>query len=309
MNSLEKNIIATVVYYDILDYPLTSFEIWKYLIEDNKATENENKKYSLGDVIEELEKIQKLKSCLDEYWGFYFLKGRKELVGQRIERNKISERKFKIVERAVQLLRFVPFVRMIAVTGRMAMKNAEKNSDLDFLVVLKHGKIFTGRILVTLLIHILGIRRHGNKIKDRICLNYFIEDEFLDISFRDLFASSEYSFIMPVFGWETYQKFQNKNTWIKDYKNNFQPDKIKNWKLLEDSKFSKNMRKTGEYLFDFKFIEEALKKFQMKRILNDPRTHKAGSYVTANDKELIFLPDPQGPEIFSKFEERLKKVV
>jgi hypothetical protein len=309
MNSLEKNIISTVVYYDILDYPLTSFEIWKYLIENNKAAEDRNEKYDLEDVIEELEKSQKLKFHLDEYRGFYFSKGRKELVEQRTERNKISERKFKIVENATRLLRFVPFVRMVAVTGRMAMKNANKNSDLDFLIVLKQGKIFTGRILVTLLIHLLGIRRYGSKIKDRICLNYFIADEFLDISFKDLFASSEYSFIIPVFGWETFRKFQKKNLWIKDYRKNFQPDKMKNWKLLEDSKFSKNIRKTGEYLFRFGFIEEVLKKFQMNRIMNDPRTHKAGSYVTANDKELIFLPDPQGPEVFFKFEEKIKKVV
>ena len=32
MNSLEKSVLATIAYYDVLDYPLTGFEVFKYLI-------------------------------------------------------------------------------------------------------------------------------------------------------------------------------------------------------------------------------------------------------------------------------------
>ena len=32
LNFLEKSILATIVYYDIFDYPLTGFEVFKYLI-------------------------------------------------------------------------------------------------------------------------------------------------------------------------------------------------------------------------------------------------------------------------------------
>jgi hypothetical protein len=309
-----KNILATIIYYDILDYPLTSFEIWKYLLSYNMEhiTYDKGDKINLADIMQELDNSE-LQKNVEEYRGFYFLKNRKELVEQRIERNKISEAKFKIIKKTAWLLRFAPFVRMIAVAGRMAMKNADKKSDLDLLIILKNGKIFTGRILVTLAVHLLGVRRYGNKIKNRICLNHFMTDENLETRLHDLFsssensqalhlfASSEYSFIYPIFGWEAFQKFQKANEWIRDYKINFEADGRGSLKILKDTRFSRMIRKTGEILFSFDFIEKSLKKWQMSRIINDPRTHQPGSFVTANDKELIFLPEPQGIEIEEKY--------
>lgn len=315
-NKLSKNVLATITYYDIFDYPLTSFEIWKYLISWNVENEihlpdrqiyEDNDKIALKDIMKELGSME-LKNHLDECRGFYFIKGRKELVGQRIERGKISEKKFKIIKRAAWLLRFAPFVRMISITGRMAMKNADQKSDLDFIVALEKEHIFTGRIFVTAITHILGIRRHGEKIANRICLNYFITDESLEISLKDLFSSSEYSFAIPIFGWEVFRDFQEKNSWIKNYRPNFELQEIANWKMLKDSSFSKFARKIGEILFGLIFIEHTFKKFQMNRISSDPRTHKTGSFVTANDNELIFLPKPQGPKVFLKFKEKMEKV-
>jgi len=308
MNFLAKNIIATVIYYDILNYPLTSFEIWKYLISSQETRKSEQKKVSLFDVIKNLEN-EELRQYFEEYQGFYFLRGRKKLVEQRIERNKISENKFRIIKKAVWFLRFSPFIRMIAVTGRIAMKNADKKSDLDLLIALKKNRIFIGRILATAIVHILGIRRYKNKITDRICLNYFITNKSLEISLKDLFSSSEYFFAVPVFGWETFRDFHKKNDWIRNYRPNFEPRCINSLKLIEDSNFSKFTRKAGEILIGWNFIENIFKKIQTKRIDRDPRTHKAGSFVTASNNELVFLPNPQGPEVFSIFEEKMRKMI
>lgn len=317
---LLKNILSTIVYYDNLDYPLTSFEIWKYLIDSDKSKNSESKKINLAEIIKTLEN-KELKKHIEEYQGFYFLKGRKELVEQRIERNKISERKYKIIKKTVFFLRFVPFMRAIAVTGRMAMKNTDRNSDLDLLVILKEGKIFTGRILTTLLVHLLGVRRYRDKIRDRICLNHFMTDKDLETGLHDLFsssehspalhlfASSEYSFIYPVFGWKVFHKFQKENKWVGEYKINYHTEETKGLKITEDSFFSKNIRKTEEFILKFDFIEKLLKKWQMSRIINDPRTHKPGSFVTASDRELIFLPEPQGLEIENIYKEMMSKLL
>src|SRR3990172_2665738 len=191
---LSKHILTTITYYDVLDYPLTSFEIWKYLTTHNSQPTILNPPpCSLADIVKGLED-ESLKKFIEEYRGFSFLKGRKGLVEQRIKRGKLAEEKYKILLGVAKILRFAPYVRMIAVTGRMAMKNTEEKSDLDLLVVLKHGKIFTGRTLVPLLVHLLGKRRHKGKITDRVCLNYFITTRSLEISLKDLYSSSEYYF-------------------------------------------------------------------------------------------------------------------
>ena len=41
MNSLEKSILSTLVYYDVLDQPLTGWEVFKYLIRFKNAKLNE----------------------------------------------------------------------------------------------------------------------------------------------------------------------------------------------------------------------------------------------------------------------------
>ena len=81
----------------------------------------------MAEIIETLESDE-LKNHIEEFRGFYFLEGRKDLVEKRIQNDKNSIVKYKIAERVARRLRFVPFVRMVAVTGTLAMKNCEKNS-------------------------------------------------------------------------------------------------------------------------------------------------------------------------------------
>jgi hypothetical protein len=302
---MRKNILSTIIYYDILDYPLTSFELWKYLLSRNAKRETRNdEKASLAEVAAGLEN-EELKKQIEEYRGFYFLKGRKNLVAQRLERNKISERKFKKIRRTVFWLRMAPFVRMMAVTGRVAMKNAAGKSDLDLLIVLKNNRIFTGRLLVTLLAHILGRRRHGNKITDRICLNYFITDGSLEIGSHDIFSAHEYSFTVPVFGAEVFREFQKENDWIIGHKPSFAPDAVLGLKIMEDTAWVRAVREFGEMILDSDKLEARLKKWQMDRIVGDPRTYQKGSGVTAGSDALVFLPDPQGPRVYEKYRERV----
>lgn len=304
---LSKNIIVTVAYYDIFDYPLTAFEVWKYLIDYGEESVRDVREATLFDIMEELDN-KELEKYIGQHRGFYFLKGKNDLVEKRIRRNKISEHKFEIIRRVVWFLRFVPYVRMVAVTGRMAMKNASQESDLDLLIALKHGRIFTGRTLVTLLVHILGRRRYGEKITDRICLNYFITDKSLEIQIKDMFSSSEYSFLLPMFGFKNFQKFQEANIWIKDTKPSYHTEKLANLKMIPDSDPARFLRKWGERLLSFNFIEKSLKKWQIRRIQADSRTKKPGSMIVANNDSLVFLPEPQGPKVFGEFKKNLKKL-
>jgi len=300
LSVLAKNILATIVYYDVSDYPLTAFEIEKYLTRAQEKKPGEEKKFSLAEIMSALEDGE-LKNLIEEYRGFYFLQNRRDLVTQRIERNKISEEKFKIIFKTTEWLRWIPFLRMIAVTGRLAMKNAEKGSDIDVLIAVKKGRIFTGRLLLTLMTHFLGRRRHGKKIANRICLNYFIADNALEIKLKDLFSASEYFFTLPVFGRETFRLFQKANGWIADYKPNYFPAEVSGAKLVEDSIFSRFLRKLGEKSLDFDGVEKILKKWQLKKIKKNPKTKQKGSLIIAEDDALVFLPEPQGPKIFEKF--------
>lgn len=335
VENLSKNILATICYYDVMDYPLTSFEIWKHLIgisnfeftgsaswgrEENISNESpgtdplargsaslSEKSNFLHDVVAELES-DKLKRFLEKYRGFYFLKGRQELVERRVNNDKISAGKIKKLRRIVWLFHFVPYVRMIGVTGRLAMKNAGEESDWDLLVVIKSGKIWTGRTLVTLVAHLLGKRRHGNKIRDRICLNYYVTDESLEIITKDMFSAHEYSFMFPLLGGEIYKKFQLKNRWIKNFRPNYGLSEIGNLKLLDKARFSETIRGLGEIILNWPALENWLENWQKAKIMRNPKTRKRGSLIQATRDALVFLPEPQGPKIFEKFRKRIESL-
>lgn len=307
--SLKLSILSTVIYHDVLDYPLTTFEIWKYLIENEDANNFANEKaneseYSLMNIIKELEN-EELKKHVDEYQGFYFLKDRKKLVEERLERNKISGSKVKIIKKVIRWLRLAPYLRGILITGRVAMKNATWESDLDFLVILKNKRMFTGRFFITLFTHLLGRRRYLDKISNRVCLNYYITDKSLEISHKDLFSSHEYSFATPIFGESTFSSFQKTNLWIKKYRPNFEPEEIFSF-TIKDNFFTKNIRRIFEKVLNLDFIENSFKNWQMRRIINDPRTHQKESGVMANDAALVFLPEPQGPKIYEKYKKKIE---
>ncbi len=306
LNPLAKNILTTLVYYDCLDFPLTAFEIHKNLINSDYYEKKSVRKVSLHEVLHELGG-QSLWRFVDGECGFYFLRGRRELIANRTKRTKLSFEKNRRLRRMVFWLRLVPFVRMVAVTGRLSMKNAQMKSDWDLLVVLRAGHIWTGRTLVTGLVQFLGKRRHGRKIQDRICLNHFITDESLEISLKDLYAANEYFFIRPLFGWKTFQKFQLKNRWIAEIKPHYGPSEIEPLGFLDDSFYSKKIRSWGEKIFQSQKIENVLRRLEKKKIMKNPKTHQKGAFIQANDESLIFWPSLKGPEVFQKFKAKMDK--
>lgn len=305
-DDLIKNILNTICYYDVLNYPLTVFEIWKHLllIDKNPSIENQEK-YSISDVLRALDQFE-LKKFTDNKNGFYFLKGREFLVEQRISRGKISALKLRRMRLAISFLRIVPFLRMVLVTGRLAMKNARPKSDWDVLIVLKNRRIWIGRTIITLWAHFLGKRRHHDKIKDRLCFNYFITTDSLEIRNKDLFSANEYFFCFPLFDAGNYfHKFQLRNIWIRKYKPNYYLAVAKNAMTLRDNKFTKFFRLLGENILDHNFLENYLERIEKNKIKNNPKTSKINSLIDTDKKALIFLPNPQGPLVFEKFRSRL----
>lgn len=300
---LGKNILATVTYYDVFDMPLSAFEIWKHLI-SQRTDDHLNQPCSLGDIFKFLASDQ-LGTKIGEKNGLYFLRGREELVAKRIRSEKISVSKLKRIRRLARVLAYVPYLRMLGATGSLAMKNGERESDWDMFVVLRSGKIWTGRTLLTGFLHLIGKRRHGKKIQDRACLNYFVTEDNLEISSKDLFSAHEYRFFIPLINFPLFQIFELKNRWILGYRPNFSPTSLPSLWTIRKSDRARNIQKRLEVLLDFFDLDGWLASWQKKKIFRNPKTQMEGSLIEAHDQALIFLPSPRGPRVFEKFKERL----
>ncbi|MEI8343657.1 MAG: hypothetical protein WCF93_01750 [Candidatus Moraniibacteriota bacterium] len=304
-SKLRKYILATVAYYDGFSYPLTAFEVWRYLIRTDYSSDSERVEIELADTISALQS-DVFSKFLENFSGFYFLKGRREIVDFRIKNQKISAGKLRRLRRVVFWLRFIPFVRMVGATGGLAMKNAHWKSDWDLLIVTAAGHIWTGRTLVTLFSQIIGKRRYDQKIVNRLCLNYFLTEQSLEVITKDLFSANEYMFMIPLFGGDVYHRFQIKNQWIKNIKPTYNLQELPHLKIITDNIFSKTFRNIGEFVLGGVWLEKGLRNIEKRKILENPKTHQEGSLVYAENDALVFLPVPHGPVIFERFKEKIE---
>jgi hypothetical protein len=200
-DDLELAILRTVAYADVFDYPLKAAEIRRYLI-GVQATEEE--------VELALESCSAKHGRLRYTQGFYTLAGRERLVDLRHKREVIGQRRWLIVQRYGKWIAALPFVRMVAVTGALAVDN-EDGSDIDFLIVTQAGRVWLCRGLVLLLVY--WARRYG----DEICPNYFLSESALSLSEKNLYTAHEMAQMVPLYGMNVYQRMRRFNPWVSDF--------------------------------------------------------------------------------------------
>jgi len=226
LNNLQKRIVATIAYFDLFDYPLTSVEVWRWLYcsEDESTAQ----KVELAAVIDNLQSAG-LQPIIDVRNGFYFLLGRREIVLTRLNRYGLAKKKFRAVLGPVAWLRAVPFVQLAAVCNNVGYGNGSKESDIDFFIITKSGRLWLTRLLVTLLIQILGRRRHGKKIINRICLSFYTSEDRLNLFDLGLKPADPYlaywlATLASVYNRQnSYQNFLSANQWLANYLPNFYP--------------------------------------------------------------------------------------
>lgn len=202
LNIKEK---TSVIYHNIFDYPLNFSDLIKW--SSDKSLDN----YSM-------EKIN-----IAHKNGFYFLEGREGLIYKRLLRKRISAKKIKIAKKAVRFLSFITGIKMMALTGSLAMENSSEESDIDLMIVTKNGFLWTTRALTYLMIGLFGIRirrPNDSNQKDKLCLNIWLDgnDLIWPKKDRNLYTAHEIAQTVPLVNKNnTYEKFIYQNRWILDF--------------------------------------------------------------------------------------------
>ncbi len=202
---LGKKEIASLIYHDIFDFPLTSSELIKWTVGDKVKLVN----------------IENIKVAVKN--GFLFLRDRQNLVLKRLMHKRTSVGKLAIAKKVAKLLSFLPTIKMIAVTGALAMENSNEESDIDFMIITKKGNLWTTRLLTLFLLDILRVprRKYGEKEqKDKICLNIWLDESDLKWKKgdRNIFTAHEICQIVPLINKEeTYERFISVNSWTTDF--------------------------------------------------------------------------------------------
>ena len=154
MFSLQRSILSALAYHSIFNYPLTVGEIHRYLISDTPVSIS-----ALKQEIQNLLKTKKILQRNDFFLPLALSPHPSSLVTLRQRRKDINLKKLIIAKQASRIISMIPWVKMVAVTGALAMENTDKDDDIDLMVVASKNRLWIVRPVILILISLFFKRR------------------------------------------------------------------------------------------------------------------------------------------------------
>lgn len=196
--SLSNAILQTAAYADVFDHPLTAQEIYLYLT-------------GLQVSFETLNQALNNETVLVQTGEHFTLPGREEIIRVRIQRKAHSRRLLPRAMRYGRILGSLPFVRMVALTGSLAVMNVSKTDDIDYMLVTVPGRVWTARAFALLFNRVVKFFGHT------ICPNLIVSENALEWPLHDLYSARELCQMIPISGMGVYQKLMQANAWARDF--------------------------------------------------------------------------------------------
>lgn len=236
----EESIIATLAFFSIFEHPLRLIEIKRYLL---KFDLQEEQIRALADNLPDIEHEH----------GFYCLRGEMKNIEKRMRQQAVYEKRMRKARFFLKFLKLVPFVRGVFICNNLSFGIATPEGDIDLFIVTEKDHLFLARFLVTGVLHVLGVRRHGKKVRGRFCLSFYAAENALDFSGfimkpQDIYMAYWLKSLQTVSGEKVYnQLIQENSTWLESY---FNKAKIQTGTEKKTSgSFYSVLQKTGEMLW------------------------------------------------------------
>jgi len=199
---VKQDILATLSYFDIFNYPLTQTEIAQFL---KSSFCQEDFSESLNELIEE--------NWVYKFDDFYMLQDNYSLVQRRRKGNIQAKAMLKTAEQIAGFLSAFPFVKGIAVSGSLSKNFADDHSDIDFFIITERNKLWLARTVM----HCFKKVAILFKKQDLFCMNYYIDEEMLQIKEKNIFTATEIATLLPLRGICIFKEFFKENAWSKNY--------------------------------------------------------------------------------------------
>ena len=196
--------VDAITYADLFDWPLSAAEVHRFL----------------PVLARPAEVVGALETCVSSglvstAGGLYVLPGREGLVARRREREATSARLWTRAARACRVLAALPWIRLVAVSGSLAVGAADEDADVDLFIVTVDGRLWLARALTILVGRALARPDDGGDAW--LCPNYMVTTSALALPERDEFTAHELAQLVPLHGLETYRALLAANTWYRDY--------------------------------------------------------------------------------------------
>lgn len=266
---MEKAILKTLIYANFFDYPMKAYEIHKWLI---------GKQATLFQVEKGLERLIK-KRKVQQFKDFYFLKKQQNLVLKRERRENQSKKYLRKAKIFTQILKIIPWIKLVGISGGLAVDNCSKKDDIDLFLITDANRIWLSRIFAIVIFEFLRVRRKvkmkPTKVSGKFCFNTILDEDHLIQSFKDLYTAHEV--LQMKLLWTRggiYTKFLSDNNWAFEH--------LPNW--TSKVKYSKAKKDKGFRIIDLmEIFARWLQLKIMKKTIGLERIEDGGLYFHPSD--------------------------
>jgi hypothetical protein len=195
----QMGILKVLAYFDIFKYPLTKDEIGLFLGQKMPSDEvalwlqqlaGQHRIFKLGD--------------------FYSLQNDDDLRQRRLIGNKKASELLPVAYRVGKFLYQFPFVRGIGISGSLSKNCAGPDADIDLFIITGANRLWIARTIMHVFKKFTFITRHHTWF----CMNYYIDEEALQIAEQNIFTATEIATLVPVCGNGTIDDFYQSNEWV-----------------------------------------------------------------------------------------------
>lgn len=199
LHESERNIVDTLLYFDIFDHPLKFDELTSFAYTNGSKFRN---------AVESLQK----KKIITQKDGYLFLPGKDWTVEKRKKERKRVRRYFRIARLITSLIAIFPFVRGVFISGSLSKLRAGKQSDIDYFIITAPGRLWVARTFLVLFKKIFLFNSYRF-----FCLNYFVDTKSLEITKKNRYVATEIATLIPIYNYPLFRDFISANKWIKEY--------------------------------------------------------------------------------------------
>jgi hypothetical protein len=202
---LHEQVIKTLLYFDIFNYPLRPSEVLKFLRCENSAAQVTR---SLNELVE--------KKYIFKFGDLYSLQPEENNITRRLRGNAAAEKWLTVAKKKASFIGKFPYVRAVMASGSLSKGYMDEKSDLDFFVVTAPGRLWIARTLLVMYKRLF--LRNSHK---QFCVNYFVDEQHLEIEEKNLFTATELVTLLPLYNHEAYCAVITTNSWVSNFFPNF----------------------------------------------------------------------------------------
>lgn len=198
--------LAPLLYFDIFSYPLTLEEIILFGQVPDPAKDR------IKSILLRWVASGRL-FLFNEYFSVSNQPGWVQAREQNHHRAEIFKRK---AVRMSRLIALFPFVRGVFISGSLSKDIMLADGDIDYFIITHRSRLWIARTLLILFKKIFLFNSHKY-----FCLNYFVDEDHLEIEEKNIYTATEIVTLIPMHGSKYYTDFCHANLWTKKYFPNF----------------------------------------------------------------------------------------